>query len=376
MKPQVKRTMVSILAIGTLTALVAGCGTTTGTSSNASSNASSSNSNAASSNTNASASAASSSSNQTLVLYSAQGYDQAMADAFTNATGIKVKLDDASTGPIVSKIEAEKSNPHWDVAWFDGPSTMQALDNQGLLLQNWTPNDISNYTAQGKSLVPSDHAYFPGGITAAAAIGVNTKLVPPSQYPKDWTDLLQPQWKGQVAMNDPAVSGPTFPFVAGMMQLKGTQGGEQFFTQLKANGLKIFRTNGVTLKALLKGQVKAIMIQDSALTSAKAKGDPIHIIYPSSGVFTLPDVVAIDKNAPDMAAAKKFVEFVLSKQGQAVMLNPKNGGGDSYFNPIIQGEKPDPQRQQSGINWFAVNPVQAAKNETQIQSWFHDNIVQ
>lgn len=299
-----------------------------------------------------------------------------MATAFTKATGIKVQLDDSSTGPIVARIEAEKSNPHWDVAWFDGDSTMQALDNQGLLLKNWTPNNIGNYNSLGKSLLPSDHAYFPGGVTAAAAIGVNTKLVQPSQYPKDWTDLLQPQWKNAVAMNDPAVSGPTFPFVAGMMQLKGTQGGEQFFSQMKANGMKIFRTNGVTLKALLAGQVKAIMIQDSALTSAKAKGDPIHIVYPSSGVFTLPDVVAIDKNAPDMAAAKKFVEFVLSHQGQKVMLNPQNGGGDSYFNPVITGEQPDPQRQQSGINWVKVNPITAAQNENQIQTWFHDNITQ
>jgi iron(III) transport system substrate-binding protein len=299
-----------------------------------------------------------------------------MADAFTKATGIKVKLDDSSTGPIVAKIEGEKSNPHWDVAWFDGDSTMQALDNQGLLLQNWSPSDFGNYNSLGQSLVPSDKAYFPGGVTAAAAIGVNTKLVSPSQYPKDWSDLLSPQWKGQVAMNDPAVSGPTFPFVAGMMQLKGTQGGEQFFTQLKGNGLKIFRTNGVTLKALLNGQVKAIMIQDSALTSAKAKGDPIQIIYPSSGVFTLPDVVAIDKNAPDMAAAKKFVEFVLSHQGQKVMLDPKQGGGDSYFNPVITGETPDPQRQQSGIKWITVSPTKAAQDQSQIQSWFHNNIVQ
>lgn len=311
-----------------------------------------------------------------LVLYSAQGYDAAVAKAFQAATGIQVKLVNNSTGTIVAKMEAEKSNPHWDVAWFDGASTMQALDNQGMLLRNWTPDDVSNYDTLGQSLIPSDKSYYPGGVTAAAAIGVNTKLVPAADYPTHWSDLLKPYWKNAIAMNDPAISGPTFPFVAGMMQLKGTNGAEQYFTNLKKNGLHVFPTNGVTLKALLKGQVKAIMIQDSAMISAKAKGEPIQIVYPSGGVFTLPDVLSIDKNAPDMANAKKFIEFVLSPAGQKVMLNPKNGGGDSYFNPVIQGETPNPARQQSGINWVRVNDIKAANNEASIQQWFHDNITQ
>jgi iron(III) transport system substrate-binding protein len=46
-----------------------------------------------------------------LVVYSAQGYDHAMATAFQKATGIQVKLDDNSTGPLLTQIEASKNNP-------------------------------------------------------------------------------------------------------------------------------------------------------------------------------------------------------------------------------------------------------------------------
>src|SRR5579875_3616370 len=308
---------------------------------------------------------------ETLVLYSAQGYDSAMATAFEKKTGIKVQLVDDSTGNIVAKMEAEKSNPHWDVAWFDGDSTMQGLDNEGMLLKGWTPNDVSNYTSYGQSLIPSDKAYYPASITAAAAIAYNTKLVPPNEAPKDWSDLLKPQFKSALAMNDPSISGPTFPFVAGMFQLMGNQNGEEFFHSLKQNGMRVFPTNDNTLKALVGGQVKAIMIQDSALIDAKVKGDPIQIVYPSSGVFSLPGEMAIDKSAPDMAAAKQFIEFVLSQEGQQVMLNPQNGGGDSYFNPIVKGVQPNPARQQSGIKWVPVDPVKAAQDENQIKQWFH-----
>jgi len=311
-----------------------------------------------------------------LIFYSAQGYDSAMAKAFEKKTGIKVQLVDDSTGNIVAKMEAEKSNPHWDVAWFDGDSTMQGLDNEGILLKNWSPSNVSNYTTYGASLIPSDKAYYPASITAAAAIGYNTKLVSAADAPKDWSDLLKPAFKDTVAMNDPSISGPTFPFVAGMLQKDGTKAGEQFYTQLKQNGMKVFPTNDNTLKALVAGQVKAVMIQDSALVDAKQKGDPIQIVYPTSGVFSLPGVISIDKKAPDMAEAKKFAEFVLSQEGQKVMTDPNNGGGDSYFNPVIKGINPNTARQQSGIKWVSVSPVQAAQDENSIKKWFHENITQ
>src|ERR1700722_8621305 len=51
------------------------------------------------------ASAAAAASKVTLVVYSAQGYDSAMTKAFTKATGIPVKLDDNSTGPLLTQIE-------------------------------------------------------------------------------------------------------------------------------------------------------------------------------------------------------------------------------------------------------------------------------
>jgi len=57
--------------------------------------------------------AASSSSKVPLVVYSAQGYDHAMTAAFQKATGIPVKLDDNSTGPLLTQIEASKNNPNW-----------------------------------------------------------------------------------------------------------------------------------------------------------------------------------------------------------------------------------------------------------------------
>ncbi len=307
-----------------------------------------------------------------LVIYAAEGYDQAMATAFQKATGIAVKLDDLSTGPLVAKIEAEKNNPQWDVAWFDGDGTMQTLDQAGLLLQHWQPANAANYTRIGKALQSPDGSYIPTGVTAAGAIAYNTKLVPAADVPKNWNDLLKPFFKNGVGMDNPAISGPTYPVVAGLFHLYGNSGGQRYFEALKANGLKVFPTNKPTLQALSTGQIKVAIAQDSAEIQAMQQGAPIKIVYPSSGVTMLPGVLGIAKNAPDLAAAKKFANFVLSPQGQKVMLT--KGGGDSNFNPIIKGEKPNAVRQQTGIQWNLVPVRWQGTNYSKIQTWFKDTI--
>lgn len=356
-----------------LGALLAGCGTTSGpTATNTSGTG-----NSAGNSTGNSTSGSNAAKGETLVLYSAQGYDQAMATAFQKATGITVKLTDDSTGPLIAKAEAEASNSHWDIIWFDGPSSMQAMDNQSLLLQGWTPNDVSNYTSLGTSLIPPDKAYYPTGVTGMGAIGYDPKVVKASQLPKTLNDLLSPQWKNQVAMNDPSVSGPTYPLVAGVIQQMGSIAkGEAYFTKLKQNGLKIFDVNSDSINAMVSGKDKLAFVQDSALIGAQQQGEPVAIDYLQSGTYTLPSVIGINKNAPDMAAAKKFVEWVLSPAGQAVMDNPQNGGSDSYYEPLIQGVNPSPLAAQArkNVNWVAVNAVTAAKEKNTVEAWFSANI--
>ena len=96
----------------------------------------------------------------------------------------------------------------------------------------------------------------------AAMVYNKTKVTNP---PTTWQQLLRPQWKGEVGMNDPSQSGPTFPFIAGMMNyLGGVSQGETFYTKLKANGLVINPTNGPTLQALTSGQIKLALVQSSA----------------------------------------------------------------------------------------------------------------
>jgi iron(III) transport system substrate-binding protein len=337
---------------------------------------SSSSSSTAASSTSSSASASSTaaaSSKVTLVVYSAQGYDKVMTEAFTKATGIPVKLDDNSTGPLLTQIEASKNNPNWGLLWVDGATAFAGLDTQGLLMKGFEPNVTWN--TLGTQSVPADKSYVPTGVTLMAALAYNKTKVP--HPPTTWAQLLLPQWKGQVGMNDPSQSGPTFPFIAGMMNyLGGVNAGESFFSKLKANGLVIHPTNGPTLQALTSGQINLALVQSSAAIGAALGDKSIGISY-LNPVTLLPSAIGIDAKAPaaEQAEAEKFIEFVLSPQGQKVMQSG-DPTGDSLYYPVIQGVSPLAALPSlASATTQSINPYTWGPQEGTINTWFDANIV-
>jgi iron(III) transport system substrate-binding protein len=349
---------------------VAGCSSSPSSSSSSAASAASSSPAAA-----ASAAAASSSGAVVpLVVYSAQGYDKVTTEAFTKATGIPVKLDDNSTGPLLTQIEASKNNPDWGLLWVDGATAFAGLDQQGLLMKNVIPSGIS-YNALGTASVPADKSYAPAGVTMMAAVVYNKAKVP--NPPKTWQDLLSSSWTGQIGMNDPSQSGPTFPFIAGMMNyLGGVSAGESYFSKLKANGLIIHPTNGPTLQALTSGQINLALVQSSAGVGAVLQDKNLGITY-LKGTTLLPSAIGIDaKASPQVQAeAEKFIQFVLSPAGQKVM-QTGDPTGDSLYYPVIDGMNALPSVPALPSNVTqSIDPYKWGPQEATINTWFDSNIV-
>lgn len=332
-----------------------------------------SSSSSSSASTSSTSSSSSSSANVPLVVYSAQGYDKAETQAFQKATGIQVKLDDNSTGPLLTQIEASKNNPNWGLLWVDGATAFAGLDSQGLLLKGFEPS--VKWDSLGTANVPADKSYIPTGVTLAGALAYNKTKV--KTLPASWQALLSPQWKGQVGTNDPSQSGPTYPFIAGMFNyLGGVSKGEQYFETLKSNGLLINPTNGPTIQALTSGRINLALVQSTAATGAMLGDKNIGVAY-LNPVTMLPSAIGIDAHASaqEQKEAEEFVDFVLSPAGQKVMQSG-DPTGDSLYYPVIQGVRPLPALPSLGATKTqTINPYTWGDQEGTINSWFDANIV-
>lgn len=310
-----------------------------------------------------------------LVVYAAEGYDQAETNAFTAATGVPTELEDHSTGTLLAKISAEANNPQWGVFWSDGAESYAALDAQHALVRGFEPT-TGQLNTLGQEVVPADKSYIPTGLTIAGALIYNSAVV--KHPPTSWSQLLESQYNGDVGMNNPAISGPTYPFVAGLMsQQGGVSQGEQYFQKLKNNGLHVYATNKVTLNGLVNGTIKFAIVQNSAAIGFETKAPQLRVAYPSK-VSLLPSVIGIDAKASktEIAEAEQFANFVYSKKGQAVMTSG-DPHGDSLFFPIVKGTVANPGVPNlSSISTIEPNPLIWGPREATLNQWFTNNIAQ
>jgi iron(III) transport system substrate-binding protein len=318
-------------------------------------------------------------SGETLIVYSAQGYDSAVTDAFSKATGVPVKLVDDSTGPLLTKIAAEGNNPQWGLLWVDGDTAFAALDKQGKLLPYMPAAPLNEV---GQKLVPENHSYVPAGATVVAALIYNAAHG--AKVPATYDDLLSADYTGKVGMNDPSQSGPTFPLIAGLMnqfggQANGVAVGEDYLAKLKANGLHVYPTNGDTLHALETGQITYGLIQSSAAegevaTAPKSADFDAKVIYLPQSTL-LPSVMGIDKaaSAAQQEAAKKFIEFVLSRDGQVAMQSG-DPTGDSLYWPVVPNVAAHDGVPVFPTAYQRIDPYFWGPLEDQINTFFTNNI--
>jgi iron(III) transport system substrate-binding protein len=246
---------------------------------------------------------------QALTVYSAGPGNliETLASDFKGATGINVAVFQADTGKVMARLQAEASNPHADIVISASWDSAQDLDKRGWLLAYESPNAK---TVAAKYKQPD---YVAQGLSALAIVW-NTKSGTPR--PSDWMDLTQPAFKDKVTMPDPAQSGAALDLLSGL-QSRQNDRAWQLFSALQANGMVIAGPNAQAMNPVLQGAKAAIFgAVDYVALDAQAKGESIEVIFPKSGTVIAPRPMMILKSSKVPDDARKFIDFVLSPQGQ------------------------------------------------------------
>lgn len=125
-----------------------------------------------------------------------------IGDLFKEATGYDVEVVAGNGAETMSRIEAEKSNPQWDVVWIDSMYDVYNLSGDGSLLTGWEPENAANLTEFSKGLVPDNKCCWPTDIHAAGVLVYRTDKYDQSSAPRTFADLTDEAYAGQVGMAD------------------------------------------------------------------------------------------------------------------------------------------------------------------------------
>ncbi len=137
--------------------------------------------------------------------------------------------------------------------------------------------------------------------------------------PASFADLAKPEYKGQMAMPSPLYSGAA-AIMLGTMTSRSDLGWG-YFEKLKAADTVAVRGNGAVLTAVANGEKSYGILVDFMAFNAKAKGSPIDFVFPAEGSPAVTEPVAILKTTQNAAAARAFVDFILSDDGQKLAVS-------------------------------------------------------
>ena len=296
-----------------------------------------------------------------LVVYTSQAPEiaQQTIDAFKAANpGIDVSWTRNGTTQLMNVLRTEMMSGEVkaDVLLVADAINLGALKKEGQLMA-YADAPVSNISAD---FYDKDKTWF-GTKIIATVIGYNTQKAKPVN---SWLALTDADNRGQVAVPSPLYSGAALYHLHTAINTPSI--GWAFYQQLAANGIIPEGGNGPALKAVASGIAKYGVITDADLIRAKKQGSPVDLVYPQEGASFVTEPVAILKGAHNVAAAKAFVNFMLSEKGQQLVAEQGNRPIDKRvaapagFAPIDQ------------IKLLTLDTDKAVADDKQVRDKFSD----
>ena len=233
----------------------------------------------------------------------------AVAKAFMNRyPEIEIALEKVPSEALSGMLKPRRGQPALclDVLWLDTPMEAYRLKADGLLYRY-----ISPYT---RELINPLQDYD-GSFTAArfGVVGIVQRGDPRPKIPARWGALPEND-QLVVALADPSVSDKAYLIAAHLREAFS----RNFFRELFRHGGRLFKTTEEALAATTAGTADVAFAVDLDVVRARGEATPLIIGYPRELIF-IPSPIAILHDTQHLAVARKFVDFLLSPEGQALV---------------------------------------------------------
>ncbi|MEY4679740.1 MAG: ABC transporter substrate-binding protein [Alphaproteobacteria bacterium] len=244
---------------------------------------------------------------------------QLMQTEFEKATGVRVAMTRKSSGETYAQIKAEKDNPRGDI-WWGGtgdPHLQAAEENLTAAYESPRMKEMQDWSVQqwktGKQRTVGIYA-------GALGFGFNTELLAKKNLPepKCWADLVKPEYKGEVQVANPHSSGTSYTMVASLVQILGENGAFDYLRKLNTNVNQYTKSGAAPIVAAGRGETLiGIVFMHDAITQA-VRNFPIKTVAPCEGTGYEIGSMSIIAGARNMDSARKFYDWALSAEAQAL----------------------------------------------------------
>ena len=236
---------------------------------------------------------------------------------FAKTTGIKVNMSLKGSGEALAQIIAERANPKTDL-WFGGTGDphLQAAE-QDLTLE-YKSASLPQLHPWAQQQAAQSRNRTVGIYSGPLGFGYNTELIAKKKLPipKSWADLLNPAYKGEIQVANPASSGTAYTMVATLVQLMGEDKAFEYMKALHRNIGQYTRSGTGPIKAVARGETTLSISFVHDGPGEAMQGFPVATVTPAEGTGAEIGSMSIIKGARNLENAKKFYEWALTAQAQ------------------------------------------------------------
>lgn len=244
-----------------------------------------------------------------LVLYTA-AFPEVMQDVITAFNKrfpfVRVNMVRASGGQLITRVQSEAAAGKLEADVLDHSDRGQTKTIEDLFA-DYAPPNADDYMASAlvsPKLWPT--------ITPAWSIAWNPEIV--KNPPKSWADLCKPEYaNGQIGQVIGPSGGTTWTRIMFERQVLG----EDYWARQAATKPKLFPSGAPLSDAVVRGEIGIAPLIFNIVYPKKQAGAPIDAVYPSDGIPICPYGSGILKSAKHAGAARLWMDWCLSDEGQS-----------------------------------------------------------
>ncbi len=285
-----------------------------------------------------------------LVLYTGMDTDEATLyskEFIKQYPFIKPEIFRSSGEKVQTRFLVEhRANVHTADIFQTSIIQVYQLKNAGLL---------SKYISEESRAYPEGfkdaQGYWNAFYLIPYVIGYNTRLVQPKDAPTSYEDLLHPKWKGEIGLET-----EEYQWFYHLLRIMGKEKGLDYMKKLAGQNLQMRKGHTLLAELIAAGEIKlAVVVYPNRIERMKNGGAPVDWVRFKGPTITVINAISIPDKAPHPNAAKLFVDFVLSKDGQNLLRGLRRI-------PARPEVLPDPPSLTRGLNLYPARPEGMIEN--------------
>ena len=244
---------------------------------------------------------------------------------FEKKNGVKVALKLGSSAQFAAGIRATGGKSDFDVVYIDNSLATQLKNEK--LLEVIDRSKLSNAKDISPRAFDKDNQYVVF-MTGGTVLVYDTKQV--KTPPTSWNDLYRPEFAGKLAIGD--ISGTSgMQLLLALNRLKGgtldnMDAGFAAIKPLAQQSVTLYTQADQIVSLFERGEIAIAAWYPDRAGSAIDKGLPLAVAYPKEGAVGILPALVVPKGASNPALALKYIDEVLSRQGQSCFAERKYAG--------------------------------------------------